>query len=205
MKKRVLAISYIGLFCVCIVPAQAAWKGMIAGTPIAVANSSMTVVPSGDWNRWSFRPSLYGEIWTRDGVSLNELSFFAQIPNDQTIYREQFRNEQQLPKFKSDMLLTDVVEMFEASNRIVLRTSIFQVDKVEPAKIGVYDAVRFNYSYAVQGDELARSGEGVAAIVDGKLYVANFVAPSIHYFGRNVASFREMVASIKITAQNSRR
>jgi hypothetical protein len=186
-------------------PAIAAWKEMTAGTPIQVANSSMTVTPSGDWNRWSFRPSLYGEIWTRDGVSLNELSFFAQIPNGQPIYREQFGAEQPLPKFKSDMLLTDVVELFEASNRIVLKTSIFQIDRVEPAKLGVSEAVRFNYSYALQGDELARSGEAIAAIIDGKLYVANFVAPSIHYFEYNVASFREMAASIKIPPQKSRR
>ncbi len=186
-------------------PVHAAWKEMTAGTPIQVANSSMTVTPSGDWNRWSFRPSIHGEIWTRDGVSLNELSFFAQIPNGQPIYREQYNAEQLLPKFKSDMLLTDVVELFEASNRIVLQTSIFQIDRVEPAKLGVTDAVRFNYSYALQGDELARSGEATAAIIDGKLYVANFVAPSIHYFENNVTSVREMVASIKIPMQKSRR
>ncbi len=179
-------------------PALAGWKVMPKGTAVAVAKSKMTVTPADDWNRWSARPSKKGEIWTLDGTTLNELSFFAQIASGEALYRERDKKNLPLPKFKSDMLLTDLVELFEASNRIVLQTSLFEVSNVEPTKLAGKDAVRFSYRYVVQGDELARNGEAVAANIGGKLYLVNFVAPSIHYYERDVPKFRALVDSIKI-------
>lgn len=181
-----------------VTPTFAGWTEMPAGQPVAVAKSMMTVTPGQDWNRWSARPSKKGEIWTLDGLSLNELSFFAQIADGEPVYRELNKKDQPLPKFKSDMLPTDLVELFEASNRIILQTPLFAIDKVEPAKLSGHDAVRFSYHYAVEGDQLNRKGEGVAANIGGKLYLVNFVAPEIHYFDRDIASFRMMVAKIKI-------
>jgi hypothetical protein len=179
-------------------PAFAGWTEMPAGKPVAVAKSSMMVTPGQDWNRWSARPSQKGELWTIDGLSLNELSFFAAVSSGEPIYRERNKKDQPLPKFKSDMLPTDLVELFEASNRIVLQTPLFTIDNVEPTKLSGKDAVRFSYHYTVEGDQLTRKGEGVAANIGGKLYLVNFVAPEIHYYDRDIASFRDMVAKIKI-------
>lgn len=171
---------------------------MPAGITTYVANSPMTVTPQVDWNRWSARPSPKSEIWTIDGASLNELSFFAQISNGEPIYRERDKRNFPLPKFNTAMLPTDLVDLFEASNRILLQTSLFQIDKIEPAMLGGYDAVRFSYHYVLQNDELDRNGEGVAAIIDGKLYLVNFVAPAIHYYDRDLSEFRTIVDSVKI-------
>jgi hypothetical protein len=179
-------------------PALAGWTEMPAGKPVAVAKSTMTVTPGQNWNRWSARPSQKGELWTIDGLSLNELSFFAAVSSGEPLYRELNKKDQPLPKFKSGMLPTDLVEFFEASNRIVLQSPLFTIDKVEPTKLSGNDAVRFSYHYAVEGDQLNRKGEGVAANINGKLYLVNFVAPEIHYYDRDIASFRDMVAKIKI-------
>ncbi|MEE9434135.1 MAG: hypothetical protein V3V15_07855 [Sphingorhabdus sp.] len=179
-------------------PAAAGWKIMPAGTAASVVDEKLTVTPSQRWNRWSSRPSDYGEIWTIDGLSLNELSFFAGIPSGKTIYHDRQSKRRPLPKFRSNMLLTDIVELFESTNRIVLQTSLFEVGETIPAKLSGHDAVRFRYSYAIQGDELKRNGEAVAAIVDGKLYLVNFVAPAIHYFDRDIDNFQKLVDTIKI-------
>ncbi|MEP7349310.1 MAG: hypothetical protein ABI668_05065 [Sphingorhabdus sp.] len=195
MKKWMLAAAMAAALAA---PVMAGWKVMPKGTSVAVAKSSMTVTPAEDWNRWSARPSKKGEIWTLDGISLNELSFFAQIASGEPLYRERDKKNLPLPKFKSDMLPTDLVELFEASNRIVLQTSLFEVSNVEPTKLGGNDAVRFSYRYVVQGDELNRKGEAVAANIGGKLYLVNFVAPSIHYYDRDVSKFRALVDSIRI-------
>ncbi len=196
MRRTQLALALAALTLA--PPAVAGWKLMPAGQVVAVAKSKMTVTPAQDWNRWSFRPSKKGEIWTLDGTSLNELSFFAQIANGEPLFREHNKKDDPLPKFKSDMLPTDLVELFEASNRIILQTSIFTIDNVEPAKLSGRDAVRFSYHYAAQDDELNRKGEGVAANIDGKLYMINFVAPTIHYFDRDLPKFRALVDTIKI-------
>jgi hypothetical protein len=179
-------------------PASAGWSIMHAGRAVPVAKSGMTVTPADDWNRWSSRPSKKSEIWTLDGTSLNELSFFALIANGEPLYRERDKKNLPLPKFKSDMLPTDLVDLFEASNRILLQTSLFEVRSIEPTKLAGKDAVRFSYRYVVQNDELSREGEAVAANIDGRLYLVNFVAPSIHYYERDLPKFRTLVNSIRI-------
>jgi hypothetical protein len=179
-------------------PSQAGWTLMSKDTAVTVANSTMTVTPDQNWSRWTSRPSVKGEIWTIDGLALNELSFFGRINHGETLYRERDSRNMPLPKFRAEMLPTDIVEFFETSNRIVLQTTIFTIDKVEPAKLDGYDAVRFEYHFTVESDQLNRKGEGVAANVNGKLYLVNFAAPEIHYFDRDITGFRALVARIRI-------
>lgn len=192
--RPMLALAITSQLCV---PVFADWTLVPRGASTAVAKSKMKVTPADDWNRWSSRPSK-GEIWTLDGLALNEVSFFAQIADGEPLYRERDRKNLPLPKFKADMLPTDLVELFEASNRILMQTSLFEMRNVEPAKMSGHDAVRFSYSYVMQGDELNRKGEAVAANIGGKLYLVNFVAPSMHYYDRDIAKFRALAASIRI-------
>ena len=179
-------------------PALAGWKVVPAGAPAAVAKSPMTATPAVAWNRSTSRPGPKAEMWTLDGALLNEVTFFGGIAPGEPIFKERQKKDKPLPRFKAGMLPTDVVTLFEASNRIVTESSLFQVDKVEPASLGGHKGVRFEYHYAVQGDQLNRRGEAVAAVVGGKLYLINFAAPELHYFDRDVPKFRALVGSVKI-------
>lgn len=195
MRRFFLALSCAAM----IAPsAQAGWTLMSADTATPVVNGAMKVTPGQAWNRWTARPSNRGEIWTLDGLGLNELSFFAGIRDGETLYHEQDRRNLPLPRYRSNMSPLDVVELFEGSNRILLQSSIFEIGKVEPAKLAGHDGVRFQYRFVAGGEELARRGEGVAAIIDGKLYLVNFAAPAIHYFDRDLPKFHAIVDSISI-------
>jgi len=182
----------IGAVLLAAVPnaADAGWKVMAAGQPVAVAKSSMRVTPSSAWNRWSARPSKKGEIWTLDGVSLNELSFYAGIAPGEAIFKERNKKDKPLPKFSAQMLAPEIVQLFEATSRITLATSLFEIDSVEPTTFLGKPGVRFTYHYSVQGDELRRNGEGRAAVINGKLYLSNFAAPAIHYFDASIGEVR---------------
>lgn len=171
---------------------------MPSGTRIDVARSTMSVAPVGDWNRWSSRPTMKGEIWTRDGVLLNELSFMAQVRDGETLYTEIDPQNAPLPRFRSQMLPIELVGLIEQSNRIVLQTPLFDVDSVAPATLGGHDAVRLSYHYVARADELPRRGEAVAAIIDGKFYLVNFVAASTYYFDRDISDVRALVDSVEI-------
>lgn len=198
MKYRthiLLAAALIGTLAV---PAFADWAIMQSGAEVKVAKGTMTVKPMQDWNRSSRRPSRRSEAWTRDGINLNELTFFGAINEGESILRQGWAANDKLPRFKSDMLPTDLAEMFEATHRMVLQSPVFKMGKVEPAKLGSHDAVRFNYSYASQAEDIERRGEAVAAIVDGKLYIVNFVAPTLHYFDANIAEVRAIVAGVTV-------
>jgi hypothetical protein len=175
-----------------------AWTIMPAKTAASVAKGGLTVTPLNAWNRSSLRPSRRGEAWTRDGIALNELTFFAGIKDGEAILRQGYTTGKPLPKFKEDMLPTDIVQLFEVTSRALLQSSVFQVELTEPAKLGSHAGVRFRYNYAVQNEDLPRRGEAVGAIVEGKLYLVNFVAPSLYFFDRDIDEVRHIVAETKI-------
>ncbi len=187
----------LALFAVLCLPAQhslaKSWTAMSAQKKADVVRGRLRVTPENEWNRSSLRPSDQGETWTRDGISLNELTFYAGIKPGETIFRQGYEIEKKLPKFKAEMLPTDLVDMFETSNRMLLQSSVFKVELTEPTKLGTHKAVRFRYTYAVQDEDMPRKGEAVAAIIDGELFLMNFVAPSLYFFDRDIAEVRKMV------------
>lgn len=180
------------------IPLRADWKALPANEDVQIANKLMVATPADGWNRSTARPSARSERWTRDGLALNELTFFAGVMDGETLYFSPFGTAKELPKFRSAMLPTDIVELFESSNRIVLDSSVFNITNVEPAKLGKYPAVRFSYSYAAQDEGLTRKGEGVAATINGRLYLVNFIAPAIHYFDRDIGEVRQLVAAMEL-------
>ncbi|WP_260583747.1 hypothetical protein [Sphingopyxis sp. PET50] len=197
IRKRIVIAALIAA-ALPVAPALAGWKLVPAGQPVAVAKSGMTVTPGEDWNRWTARPIKTSEVWTLDGTSLNELYFVAGLAEGKTLFRDIAKKDRPLPKFSKAMLLPDVVEFFESSTRTALQTSLFEIDKVEPDKMSGHDAVRFAFTYAVEGDQLPRKGIAKAAVVNGQLYLVSFVAPSIHYFDRDAAKVNKLLDTVKI-------
>lgn len=198
MKHKALMFLALALLGSLAGPAFASWAVIKSDTEVRVAKGTMTVKPTAEWNRSSQRPSRRSEAWTRDGVNLNELTFFGAIAEGESVLRQGYTTTEKLPKFKSDMLPTDITEMFEATNRMVLQSPVFKMGKIEPAKLGTHDGVRFSYSYSAQAEDIERRGEAVAAIVEGKLYIVNFVAPSLHYFDADIGDVRNMLEGITI-------
>lgn len=196
-RKSILTTALIAA-ALSATPALAGWKLVPAGQSAAVAKSSMTVTPGEDWNRWSARPIKTSEVWTLDGTSLNELYFVAALPEGKTLFRDAAKKDRPLPKFSKAMLLPDVVEFYESSTRTALQTSLFEVNKVEPDKMSGHDAVRFTFTYAIEGDQMPRKGIAKAAVVNGQLYLVSFVAPSIHYFDRDAAKVNKLLDTVKI-------
>lgn len=197
MRLLPLAISLLALVGANF-PAFAEWKAVEADKGVTIADQRLFATPKAGWNKSSASPSDHGERWTRDGLALNELTFFAGIPDGGTLYHTPYGSKDKLPKFRSAMLPTEIVELFENSNRILLDSSVFSIDSVEPAMLGAHAGVRFSYNYAAQDEGLTRKGEGVAAIVGGKLYLVNFIAPAIHYFDRDIDEVRQLVATLQL-------
>jgi hypothetical protein len=194
-RETIMAFAMVGALAA---PALAEWAEMPAAKEAKVAKGTIKVTPLAAWNRSSARPSRRSEAWTRDGVNLNELTFYGAINDGESILRQGWASMEKLPRFKSDMLPTDIAEMFESTNRMVLQSSVFKMGKVEPAKLGTHAGVRFSYSYSAQETDIERKGEATAAIVDGKLYLVNYVAPSLHYFDAYLPEVRKMVETAVI-------
>jgi hypothetical protein len=183
-----------------LLPAAAdAGNSLIASdTRVTVARSALTVAPAREWNRLGARPGRNSESWTLDGDTLNDLSFYGGIEDDKPLFRDADHAHRPLPHFSRRMLITDVPMLFESSYRIALQTPLMKVDGIAPATVAGHKGIRFTYGYSRFEEEVARKGEGYAAIVDGRLYMMTFEAPALHYFDAGIADARAVVASARL-------
>ena len=165
-----------------------------ANEAVSVARSDLTVTPSVEWNRISQRPGRRAERWTLDGELLNDVLFFAEIREEDTLFREVNRRERPLPEFTSNMLLVDIPTFLEGSLRVVKNIASFETTHAEPTQFLGVAGIRFEYT-ALGADDLARNGIAVASVIDGELFMMTYEAPAIHYFERDRAAFEQLVAT----------
>lgn len=171
---------------------------IVASERVAVAKSALSVVPDHEWNKLADRPGRNCEEWTLDGDALNDLTFYSGIEDNKPLFREVDKKSRPLPRFSSTMLLTDVPALLEQSYRIALDTPLITIETVEPGSFAGNKAVRFRYSFVRQNEEVRRSGEGLATITGGKLYLVTFEAPVVFYFDRDIAKARAIFESARL-------
>lgn len=182
----------------CGTPASAGNKLIVQGQAVAVAKSALTILPDREWNKMGARPGRNSETWTLDGDGLNDVTFYGGIESDRTLFREVSKRTKPLPRFSATMLLTDIPALLENSYRIALPTPLMTIESVAPCTFIGAKGVTFTYSFTRPDEEVRRKGEGYAAIIAGKLYMATFEAPDIYYYDRDIAGFRSLVASARI-------
>jgi hypothetical protein len=197
VRGRTIAIAVAGMALLATQPLQAGWK-RIEVRSVEVGKGGMMVQPVSEWNRSSRRPSSRGESWTKDGFQLNRLDFFTQIEPGESIYKERSRKRRPLPKFRADMLLPDLAELFEANFSIENDVTLFQVTRAEPALLGGAQGIRIEYEFAFPNDPLRRRGEARLGVSGGKLYVINYAAPTLYYFDASKAEVQRIMESAQL-------
>ncbi|MBY8824985.1 hypothetical protein [Sphingomonas colocasiae] len=174
-----------------------AHKLRVKGETVTVADSTLAVTPSRDWNRLDIKPGKNSETWTLDGEQLNDVTFFAGIESGKPLVREANAKRDPLPKFKSNMLLIEIPELLEGTYRTYKKIGAFQLLSTEPGSAFGHDGVQFTYEYT-DADELTRKGEARASIIKGKLYMITFDAPRLHYFDSTLTDFRTLADTAKL-------
>jgi len=189
-SKVVLALAVIPALL--LATAADAHKLRAKGVKVAVAESTLSVTPSRDWNRLSARIGKNTESWTLDGGQLNDVTFYGGIAPGNPLVKERSKKKEPLPKFTGTTLLVEVPELLETTYRAYRQIGAFAVNSTEPVKFLGQDGVRFTYTYT-DGDELTRKGEARAVIIKGNLYMITFDAPRLHYFDRTISDFHALV------------
>lgn len=197
MKPTYLLVA-VALAATPLAPALAGWKLVPQAQSIAVAKGSLSVTPSEAWNRQTARPIKKGEVWTLDGLGLNELYFVSGLIPGETLYKDTNKKDRPLPAMRAGMQLTDLPELFESSNRVALNTSMFEITGTQPTTFGGQPGVKFAFRYAVNGSPLIRRGVAAGTIVANKLYLITFTAPATYYFERDAAKAETVMASARI-------
>jgi hypothetical protein len=197
LGSKLLAAVALILACAA-TPALAGWKLIQAGRPFAV--NAITLMPTSDWNRAGGRLGKYGVALTHDGFGLDALEIFSGVAPGDPLYRKRSTKRYPVPTFERGMLLPDLAQLFERSFRMEHQLTDFTVEKVVPADFGGHRGLSLRYRYSLPQDNLSRLGAARMAVVGGRLYVANFHAPRLHYFPSRIAEIETMLESARFSS-----
>lgn len=167
--------------------------------PGDVKIKDMTVTVNTAWNRFDMSATDSGEMWTADGLPLDNLWFYAGVANGEMLRKTVESRKKALPKFQAGMAPSEVVELMESY--ITADGSTFTLDKLAPVTFGAMPGFRFDFRTRRKHDELELRGVGFATIHSEKLYMMVYTAPSTHYFQKNLRQIESMANSLSIKKQ----
>ena len=164
----------------------------------AVGDGSMLVTPPREWNKvstvWAIDDIRVVEDWTLNGPYLDSISFVTGLKGGRYIIRQNKRDAQQVPKFRSDMTAPEVTAMLESFYRVKAGSVDVKTTSLKPRTLMGYPGFQWDYDHLDQ-DEVMRRGRVVGAVIAGQLYLVLLDGTRMHYFDAALPDFEAVVNS----------
>jgi hypothetical protein len=166
-----------------------------------VVKDRMSVRLPDAWNRIANTSEPY-ELWTQDGVTLDQLRMWAGIKPGQQLMRTPpgaaGQKDARVPTFVANMSPDQLVSLFE--QMYSADGSRVKITRVEPGQFAGEKGVRFEFAVTKKGNDLLLKGVGWAAVRNNELFAATFTAPELAFFKRQLPKVEGVVASARIKA-----
>jgi hypothetical protein len=174
---------------------------LVRARSVLVGDGSMAVTPPREWNRvsttWAIDDIRAVEDWTLNGPYLDSMSFVTGLRGGRYIIRQQRRDAQQVPKFRSDMTAPEITAMLESFYRVKAGTVDLRTTSLKPRTLMGYPGFQWDFDHLDQ-DEVWRRGRTVGAVIGGRLYLILLDATRMHYFDNAVGDFEALVNSARL-------
>lgn len=158
------------------------------------------------------------EVWTIDGPILQSLRFVTLKEGDALI--PSAKKDTKLPRFRSHMTPSEVLEFFTASLKSVsggidthqlskgmvdatgiraasINASSIEARNLRPASFGSLPGFRFDFQF-LSKEGLEREGLAFGAIHDGKLLLIVYTGTREYYFEKYKGEVESILASVQI-------
>jgi hypothetical protein len=144
----------------------------------------LTVNIEGNWNHLDFPGVKPAEVWTMEGVTVDEFLIYSGIKDGQVMHPDAPASGQKKNVvFRSSMQIEEVVSMFESM--LTRDGSTFKLLKLEPYPFGGRKGYRFEYERIRKVDNVQQRGVGFGAIDKGELFALLYQAPRLAFFPRH--------------------
>lgn len=154
----------------------------------------LQVVIEGPWNHLNIPGLGPAEIWTMEGIAVDELRLYSGLKDGQIIHGQSNAPNAKSFRFASSMKPDEIVALFEGS--LTRDGSKFQLLKLEPAQFAGQAGFRFEYALTRKVDNVVLNGLGYGAVSKGELFAIVYSAPRLTFFARH----RERVEGIARSA-----
>lgn len=157
----------------------------------------MTMNIDGAWNHLDFPGIKPAQIWSMEGITVDELMVFSGIADGQAIHPEAAANSKQKDfRFRRDMKTEEIAALFEGM--LTRDGSLFKLVKLEPYRFGGKSGLRFEYERTRKIDNVQQRGVGFAAVDRGELFALLYHAPRLTFFPRHQARVESLARGIVI-------
>jgi len=150
----------------------------------------LQIVVEGPWNHLNIPGLGPAQVWTMEGITVDELKLYAGIKDGQLIHGQTQTPNAKNFSFASSMKPDEIVALFEGA--LTRDGSKFQLLKLEPAQFAGQAGFRFEYALTRKIDNVLLSGLGYGTVHKGELFAILYSAPRLTFFARH----RERVEGI---------
>ena len=135
------------------------------------------------------------EVWTRDGLSLNQVLVYAGLADGRPLFAPKNGAAADRPfvAFRQDMLEADVHELVVDSIGRYFQAGPILTTRVAPRRFAGADGFEAEFAFASKATELEYRAIAAGAVIGGHLHLLVYVAPRLHYFDAHVGAFRQLV------------
>lgn len=157
----------------------------------------LTINIQGEWNHLDFPGIKPAEVWTMEGVTVDEFLIYSGIKDGQAMHPENGSNTKNKNfVFRSAMQTEEIVSLFEG---VLTRDgSTFKLLKVEPYPFGGRKGFRYEYERVRKVDGVIQQGIGFGAVDKGELFALLYQAPRLTFFTRHRERVEAIAASSSI-------
>lgn len=155
----------------------------------------LSVNIEGAWNHLDFPGIRPAEVWTMEGVTVDEFLIYSGIKDGQAMHSDTNGQKKNFV-FRSGMQAEEVVSMFEG---VLTRDgSNFRLTRLEPYPFGGRKGYRFEYERIRKVDNVQLLGVGFGAIDQGELFALIYQAPRLTFFPRHKDRVEAIARSVAI-------
>lgn len=149
----------------------------------------------GNWNHLDFPGIKPAEVWTMEGVTVDEFLIYSGIKDGQAMHSDRPAGGQgKSLVFRGSMQPEEVVSLFES---VLTRDgSSFKLLKSEPYPFAGRKGYRFEFERVRKVDGVQLRGVGFGAVDQNELFALLYQAPRLTFFPRH----RERVEAIAASA-----
>lgn len=189
MKKLLLIVLAV------LLSACASIKKVESGNHAVGERLSVNI--EGAWNHLDFPGLKPAEVWTMEGVTVDEFLIYSGIKDGQVMHPDnQVNGQKKSFVFRSGMQTEEVVSMFEG---VLTRDgSNFKLTKLEPYPFGGRKGFRFEYERIRKFDNVQQLGVGFGSVDKGELFALIYQAPRLTFFPRHKDRVEAIAKSVAI-------
>lgn len=157
----------------------------------------MSVHVDGNWNHLDFPGIKPAQVWTMEGITIDELLVYSGIRDGQAMHPEaSAASKLKNFMFRKSMQTEEIVSMLEG---VLSRDgSRFKLLKLEPYVFGARKGFRFEYERIRKIDNVQMLGVGFGAIDKDELFALVYQAPRLTFFPRHQARIEAIAKAVTI-------